>query len=48
MRMRASVPFEIVNSPNGDARVQVQAKVYAAGTFRNRAQRLKAAAEDFG
>src|SRR5687767_4081082 len=48
MRMRATVPFEIVNSPNGDARVQVQGKVYSPPELSGIVlQRLKAAAEDF-
>jgi molecular chaperone DnaK len=47
-RMRATVPFEIVNSPNGDARVQVQGKVYSPPELSGIVlQRLKAAAEDF-
>jgi molecular chaperone DnaK len=47
-RMCASVPFEIVDSPNGDARVQVQGKVYSPPELSGIVlQRLKAAAEDF-
>jgi len=47
-RMRATVPFEIVTSPNGDARVQVQNKVYSPPELSGIVlQRLKAAAEDF-
>jgi len=47
-RMRATVPFEIVNSPNGDARVEVQGKVYSPPELSGIVlQRLKAAAEDF-
>ncbi|HEX6189183.1 MAG TPA: molecular chaperone DnaK [Pyrinomonadaceae bacterium] len=47
-RMCATVPFEIVNSPNGDARVQVQGKVYSPPELSGIVlQRLKAAAEDF-
>jgi len=47
-RMRASVPFEIVSSANGDARVQVQGKVYSPPELSGIVlQRLKAAAEDF-
>jgi molecular chaperone DnaK len=47
-RMRATVPFEIVTSPNGDARVQVQGKVYSPPELSGIVlQRLKAAAEDF-
>ncbi|HEV8138580.1 MAG TPA: molecular chaperone DnaK [Pyrinomonadaceae bacterium] len=47
-RMRGAVPFEVVNSSNGDAHVRVQEKIYSppelAGIL---LQRLKAAAEDF-
>jgi molecular chaperone DnaK len=47
-RMRDSVPFEVVNSSNGDAHMRVQEKIYSppelAGIL---LQRLKAAAEDF-
>jgi molecular chaperone DnaK len=47
-RMRGVVPFEVVNSSNGDAHVRVQEKIYSppelAGLL---LQRLKAAAEDF-
>jgi len=47
-RMRGVVPFEVVNSSNGDAHVRVQEKIYSppelAGIL---LQRLKAAAEDF-
>lgn len=47
-RMRATVPFEIVNSPNGDARVEIQGKVYSPPELSGIVlQRLKAAAEDF-
>ena len=47
-RMRATVPFEIVSSPNGDARVQVQGKIYSPPELSGIVlQRLKAAAEDF-
>ncbi|MGQ0762339.1 MAG: molecular chaperone DnaK [Acidobacteriota bacterium] len=47
-RMCATVPFEIVNSPNGDARVQVQGNVYSPPELSGIVlQRLKAAAEDF-
>ncbi len=47
-RMRTTVPFEIVSSPNGDARVQVQGKVYSPPELSGIVlQRLKAAAEDF-
>ena len=48
LRMRATVPFEIVSSPNGDARVEVQGKVYSPPELSGIVlQRLKAAAEDF-
>src|SRR5918999_5639214 len=48
IRMRQAVPFEIVSSPNGDARVQVQGKVYSPPELSGIVlQRLKAAAEDF-
>src|SRR5213075_1283048 len=47
-RMRDAVPFEVLNSSNGDAHVRVQGKIYSppelAGIL---LQRLKAAAEDF-
>src|SRR5687767_4686142 len=47
-RMCATVPFAIVNSPNGDARVEVQGKVYSPPELSGIVlQRLKAAAEDF-
>ena len=47
-RMRDTVPFEIVNSTNGDAHVQVQGKVYSPPELSGIVlQRLKAAAEDF-
>jgi molecular chaperone DnaK len=47
-RMCATVPFEIVNSTNGDARVQVQGTVYSPPELSGIVlQRLKAAAEDF-
>src|SRR5688572_4143214 len=47
-RMRATVPFEIVTSPNGDARVEVQGKIYSPPELSGIVlQRLKAAAEDF-
>lgn len=48
VKMRAAVPFEIVNSSNGDARIQVQSKVYSPPELSGIVlQRLKAAAEDF-
>lgn len=47
-RMRATVPFEVVNSPNGDAHVKVQGKIYSPPELSGiLLQRLKAAAEDF-
>ena len=47
-RMRDTVPFEIVNSPNGDAHVRVQGKIYSPPELSGiLLQRLKAAAEDF-
>lgn len=47
-RMRETVPFEIVNSSNGDAHVQVQGKIYSPPELSGiLLQRLKAAAEDF-
>ena len=47
-RMREAVPFEIVTSPNGDAHVQVQEKIYSPPELSGIVlQRLKAAAEDF-
>src|SRR5574341_30795 len=47
-RMREAVPFEVVNAPNGDAHVRVQAKVYSPPELSGiLLQRLKAAAEDF-
>ncbi len=47
-RMRSSVPFEIVASPNGDAHVEVQGKIYSPPELSGiLLQRLKAAAEDF-
>jgi molecular chaperone DnaK len=48
MRMRDAVPFEVVNSTNGDAHVKVQGKVYSPPELSGiLLQRLKAAAEDF-
>jgi molecular chaperone DnaK len=47
-RMRDSVPFEVVNSSNGDAHVRVQGKIYSPPELSGiLLQRLKAAAEDF-
>jgi len=47
-RMRATAPFEIVDSQNGDARVRVQGRVYSPPELSGIVlQRLKAAAEDF-
>jgi len=47
-RMRQTVPFEIVTSPNGDAHIEVQGKTYSPPELSGiLLQRLKAAAEDF-
>jgi molecular chaperone DnaK len=47
-RMRQSSAFEIVDSPNGDARVRVQGRSYSPPELSGIVlQRLKAAAEDF-
>ena len=47
-KMRQSAPFEIVDSPNGDARVRVQGRNYSPPELSGIVlQRLKAAAEDF-
>ncbi len=47
-RMRETSPFEIVDSPNGDARVRVQGRSYSPPELSGIIlQRLKAAAEDF-
>jgi len=47
-RMRESAPFEIVDSPNGDARVRVQGRNYSPPELQGIVlQRLKAAAEEF-
>lgn len=47
-RMMATSPFEIVDSPNGDARVKVQGRSYSPQELSGIVlQRLKAAAEDF-
>src|SRR5437764_5754027 len=47
-RMSDTVPFEIVDSQNGDARIRVQGRVYSPPELSGIVlQRLKAAAEDF-
>src|SRR3982751_4784361 len=47
-RMHESSPFEITDSPNGDARVRVQGRNYSPPELSGIVlQRLKAAAEDF-
>jgi molecular chaperone DnaK len=47
-RMRGTSAFEIVDSPNGDARVKVQGRNYSPPELSGiMLQRLKAAAEDF-
>src|SRR5258708_402449 len=47
-KMRETSPFEIVDSPNGDARIRVQGRVYSPPELSGIVlQRLKAAAEDF-
>src|SRR5262247_2280708 len=47
-RMRETASFEIVDSPNGDARVRVQRRNYSPPELQGIVlQRLKAAAEDF-
>jgi molecular chaperone DnaK len=47
-RMRDGAPFEIVDSPNGDARIRVQGRTYSPPEISGIVlQRLKAAAEDF-
>ncbi|HXI23360.1 MAG TPA: molecular chaperone DnaK [Pyrinomonadaceae bacterium] len=47
-RMRETAPFEIVDSQNGDARINVQGRVYSPPELSGIVlQRLKAAAEDF-
>jgi molecular chaperone DnaK len=47
-RARAAMPFEIVDSTNGDARIQVQGRVFSPQEISGIVlQRLKAAAEDF-
>src|SRR5689334_11198765 len=48
VKMRDNSPFEIVDSPNGDARVRVQNRNYSPPELSGIVlQRLKAAAEDF-
>jgi len=47
-KMHDTAPFEIVNSPNGDAHLRVQGRVYSPPDLSGiLLQRLKAAAEDF-
>ena len=47
-RMRDTSAFEIVDSPNGDARIRVQGRSYSPPELSGIVlQRLKAAAEDF-
>ena len=47
-RARETVPFEIAEASNGDARIQVQGRVYSPQEISGIVlQRLKAAAEDF-
>ena len=47
-KMHDTAPFEIVNSPNGDAHLRVQGRVYSPPELSGiLLQRLKAAAEDF-
>src|SRR4026208_1250279 len=47
-RMRETSAFEIVDSPNGDARIRVQGRSYSPPELSGIVlQRLKAAAEDF-
>lgn len=47
-RMRDSAPFEIVDTPNGDAHIRVQGRNYSPQEISGIVlQRLKAAAEDF-
>src|ERR1051325_1446742 len=48
LKMRETSPFEIVDSPNGDARIRVQGRNYSPPELSGIVlQRLKAAAEDF-
>ncbi len=47
-RMRDTAPFEIVDTPNGDAHIRVQGRTYSPQEISGIVlQRLKAAAEDF-
>jgi molecular chaperone DnaK len=47
-RMRDGAPFEIVDTPNGDAHIRVQGRIYSPQEISGIVlQRLKAAAEDF-
>jgi len=47
-KMRETSPFEIVDSPNGDARIRVQSRNYSPPELSGIVlQRLKAAAEDY-
>jgi len=47
-RMRDTAPFEIVDTPNGDAHIRVQGRIYSPQEISGIVlQRLKAAAEDF-
>lgn len=47
-RMKDSAPFEIVDTPNGDAHIRVQGRIYSPQEISGIVlQRLKAAAEDF-
>ena len=47
-RMKGNAPFEIVDSPNGDARIRVQGRIYSPPEISSIVlQRLKTAAEEF-
>jgi molecular chaperone DnaK len=47
-RMKTSAPFEIVDSPNGDARIRIQNRIYSPPEISSIVlQRLKVAAEEF-
>src|SRR3982750_1954608 len=47
-KMLGASPFEIIDSPNGDARIRVQGRTYSPPEISGIVlQRLKAAAEDF-
>ena len=47
-RMKDSAPFDIVDTPNGDAHIRVQGRIYSPQEISGIVlQRLKAAAEDF-